>query len=160
MFEGLEDQIRAGSDHSASFMYCSIPYYWLRERRLAQESIHWVPGTAVIESSHRTKGGYKETIRAELWYSYSFGGETYRGHVIRDCCWAPSSANNLVDENEPGKKIDILVNPERPDQSYYSSGFGWVEPFLTLFLSAGGTLLVIAIVIGVGIIPALKRLGW
>ncbi|MEO6829988.1 MAG: hypothetical protein ABI164_09260, partial [Acidobacteriaceae bacterium] len=80
--------------------------------------------------------------------------------VIRDCCWAPSSANALVDEHEPGQKIDILVNPENPTQSYCSSGFGWIEPFLTLFLSAGSTLLIISIVIFVGIIPLLQRLGW
>lgn len=160
MFEGLDSEIQASKDHSRSSFYWSIPYYWLRERRLAKKSVHWVPLAGVVESSHRTKGGYQQTIRAELWYSYSFEGENYRGYVIRDCCWSPSSANALVGEHDPGQKIDILVNPENPTQSYYSSGFGWIEPFLTLFLSAGSTLLIISIVIFVGIIPLLQRLGW
>ena len=160
MFETVEDQTRTSSDHSGSFMYWSIPFYWLRERRLSKKSIHWIPSAGVVESSHRTKGGYKQTIRAEMWYSYSFGGKNYRRHAIRDCCWALNSANRLVGEHQPGQKIKILVNLENPAQSYCSSGFGWVEPFLTLFLSGLGTLLLISIVIGAGIIPMLKRLGW
>ena len=114
MFEGLQDQIQRTSDHSGSFMYWSIPCYWLRERRLSKRSVQWVSQQGIVESSHRTKGRYQETIRAELRYSYSFEGENYTGHVIRDCCFAPSSANNLVDENAPGQKIEILVNPENP----------------------------------------------
>lgn len=159
MFEGLEDQIQRSNDHSGSFVYWSIPYYWLREEWLAKKSVNWISAIGTVESAHRTKGGYQQTIRAEFWYSYPFNGEFYRGHVIRDCVFAPSSANTLVDEHPPGQKIEILVNPENPKQSYCPSGFGWIEPFLTFFLSAGSTLLLIAIVIGVGIIPLLERLG-
>lgn len=160
MFEGLDEQIKASDQHSRSLFYWSIPYYWLRERRLAKMSRSWVPATATVESAQRTKGGYGQTVRAELWYSYSFEGTCYRGHVIRDTCWRFSSANNLVDDYASGQTIEILINPQKPGQSYFPSGFGWIEPFFTLFLSGLASLLVAFIVIFVGIIPALQRWGF
>lgn len=160
MFEGLQDQIRATDDRSGSFLYWSIPYYWLRERHLAKKSVSWIPTNAVVNLAHRTNGGYGGTMRAELRYSYSFGGETYEGRVIRDTGFRPSSAHRLVDNHEVGQRIEVLVNPDKPGESYFSSGFGWIEPFLTLFLSALCTLLIAFIIVAVLIIPALQRLGF
>ena len=142
----FETTTQSANDHSGSFMYWSVPYYWIRELRLSKKSERWTSAEGVVESTHRTKGGYKGTIRAELWYSYTFESKSYRGHVIRDCCFAPSEANRLV-EQEVGQKISILVNSKNPEESYYPSGFGSVEPFLMLFLSLLGTSLIAAIIL-------------
>ena len=157
VFESLETAIQANQEHSGSFMYWSVSYYWLRELRLARKSGNWIPVEGIVESTHRTKCGYKETVRAELRYSYRFDSRLYIGRVVRDTCWSLGSANSLVDDHVAGGKIHIRVNPDKPNQSYFPSGFGWVEPFVTLLFSSLGTLLLVSIIVGVGILPLLKR---
>jgi hypothetical protein len=153
MFENVEDD--SNNEHSGSFMYWSIPLYWLRELRLSKKARHWVLAEGEVLSAYRTKGGYRETIHAELSYSYTFNGGYYSGCTVRDCCFEPSAATALAEDNVRGQKINIRVNPDNPDESYFPSGFGSVEPFLTLFLSALGTVLVAAIVIN-GIMMAVS----
>jgi hypothetical protein len=146
MFESVTEQ--NDNDHSGSFMYWSVPYYWLRELRLSRKARSWAGAEGIVTSAHRTKGGYRETIRAELIYSYTFRGGYYAGRTVRDCCFNPSAATALAEDHKPGQKIQIFVNPNNPDESYYPSGFGSVEPFLTLFLSLLGTLLLSGIILG------------
>jgi hypothetical protein len=157
-FPGLEIELDRSREHSGSFFYWSIPLYWIREMRLVRKAVGWVPVEATVESAHRTKGGYKQTIRAEMYYQYSFRGELFSGHVIRDTCWAVACANALVDDHPSGQKIDVRVNPKKPEESYYPSGFRSLEPFLTLWLSLGCTILVAAIITVFLIIPMVERI--
>ncbi|MDR3724579.1 MAG: DUF3592 domain-containing protein [Terracidiphilus sp.] len=137
------------NDHSGSFMYWSIPYCWFKELRLSSKAKEWVLAQGEVTYAHRTAGGYRETIRAELAYSYTFNGEYFSGQTVRECCFDASAATALVEDNEIGTKIEIRVNPDNPDESYFPSGFGSIEPLLTLLLSVLGTLLLIFIVVGV-----------
>jgi hypothetical protein len=157
VFESLETVIQANQEHSGSFMYWSVSYYWIRELLLARKSRNWTPVEGIVEFTHRTKGGYKKTVRAEVRYSYRFDSQGYMGRVVRDTCWSFRPADRLVDDHVAGGKILVRVNPDKPNQSYFPSGFGWVEPFVTLLLSFLGTLLLVSITIGVGILPLLKR---
>jgi len=157
-FPGLEVELERDRDQGGSFCYWSIPWYWIREMWPARKAAQWEPVEATVESTHRTKGGYHETIRAELRYRYNFRGEMFTGHVIRDTCFAADCANALVDDHSAGQKILIRVNPEKPEESYCPSGFRSTEPFLTLWLSLGTTILLIAIVMVCLIIPMTERI--
>src|SRR5579875_2529539 len=127
-------------------MYWSVPYYWFKEWRLSRAARRWVPTSAIVESGYRTKGGYKETIRAELRYSYRFNGQDYFGAVVRECVFNSAAANALAYDHAKGDQITIFVNPSDPGQSYVASGFGSVEPVLTGLLALLGTSLVLSIV--------------
>ena len=81
MFDTDIDQNR---EHTGSFMYLSIPCFWIREVWLAAHAKHWQLLEATIESAYRSIGGYEETIRLDIWYSYSFDGQFYSGRLVRD----------------------------------------------------------------------------
>ena len=136
-------------EHSGSFMYWSVPYYWLKEWRLSKAASQWVPTTAIVESAYRTKGGYKETIRAELRYSYQFNQQHYAGEVVRECVFDSAAANALAYDHSEGDQITICVNPSDPSQSYFASGFGSGEPIVTGVLALLCTSLLLFIVVGV-----------
>jgi hypothetical protein len=135
-------------EHSASFMYWSVPYFWLKEWRLSRAARQWVPASAIVESGYRTKGGYKETIRAELRYSYQFNQQHCFGKIVRECVFDSSAADALVCDHPKGDQITVRVHPADPDQSYFASGFGSVEPILTGALALLGTSLLLFIIVG------------
>jgi Protein of unknown function (DUF3592) len=141
-------EIEKEPEHSGSFMYWSVPYYWLKEWRLSRAAGKWVPTSAIVESGYRTKGGYKETIRAELRYSYQFSQQHYFGEVVRECVFDSAAANALAYDYSKGDQIAISVNPSDPSQSYFASGFGAVEPILTGVLALLCTSLLLSILIG------------
>jgi hypothetical protein len=116
-------------EHTSSFLYLSIPRFAIREYRLKKKVRDWTAITGTVESAHRSVGGYRETIRGELWYSYAFAGEQYSGHVIRDSGCSGSAATRLA-EFERGQAIVVFVNPGNPKESYFPSGFGFAEPIL------------------------------
>lgn len=154
MFE-TDIDIDKEPEHSGSFMYWSVPYYWLKEWRLSRLARHWVPISAIVESGYRTKGGYKETIRAELTYSYQFNRQHYFGNTVRESVFGSAAANSLAYDHSKGDQITIYVNPSDPDQSYFASGFGATEPILTGLLSVFCTLLLLFI-IAAGIMSNLR----
>ncbi|WP_420238245.1 DUF3592 domain-containing protein [Telmatobacter bradus] len=135
-------------EHSGSFLYWSVPYYWLKEWRLSRAARQWVPTSATVESGYRTKGGYKETIRAELRYSYHFNQQHHFGEMVRECVFDSAAANALACDYTKGDQITIFVNPVDPDQSYFASGFGSMEPILTGALALLGTSLLLFILVG------------
>jgi hypothetical protein len=143
----FETDIGQQQEHTGSFMYLSIPYFAAREYWLSWRAKRWLRIPATVESTHRSRGGYKETIRGELWYSYSLNGEEYSGRVIRDCGFSPGKINALVDEHERGQNIYVHVNPRNPSQSYYPSGLGFLEPVMIGAVGIGGTLLLILMVL-------------
>jgi Protein of unknown function (DUF3592) len=151
----FETDLEGGREHTGSFMYLSIPYYWLREVVQSLRAGRWNSAIATVESTYRSKGGYEETIRAELWYSYEFEGQHFSGRIVRDCGFNSGAVNNLV-AHSVGERIVIRVNPEKPTQSYFPSGFGWIEPLIIGFISIGGTCLVVLSVL-VPIIDHFRR---
>jgi hypothetical protein len=89
---------------------------------------------------------YEETIRVELWYSYSLNGEAYSGRVVRDCGFSTGKINSLI-EHERGETIYVRVNPRDPSQSYFPSGLGFVEPLIVAFGIGGLVSIVIATIV-------------
>jgi uncharacterized protein DUF3592 len=140
----FETDLEGGREHTGSFMYLSVPYYWLREFIQSRRAACWSSAIATVESTSRSAGGYKETIRAELWYSYEFEGQHFSGRIVRDCGFNGGAVNRLV-AHAVGERITIRVNPEKPTQSYFPSGFGWIEPLIIGFVSVVGTCLVLLI---------------
>lgn len=136
-------------------MYLSIPYYWLSEVIRSLRAEHWNSAIATVESTHRSRGGYEETSRAELWYSYEFEGQHFSGRIVRDCGFNSGAVNRLV-AHSVGERIMIRVNPGKPTQSYCPSGFGWIEPLIIGSVSIGGTCL-LAWVVLVPIIDHFRR---
>lgn len=143
MFEQIGEQ----QEHTGSFMYLSIPYFAAREYWLSRRAKRWPSARATVESTYRSRGGYRQTIRGELWYSYSVNGQEYSGRVARDCGFSPGKINALTEEHERGQTISVHVNPSNPSQSYYPSGLGFVEPVIIGAIGIGGTLLLALIVI-------------
>jgi uncharacterized protein DUF3592 len=148
----FETDIGEEREHTGSFMYLSIPYFALREYWLSRRSKQWLSVSATVESAHRSRGGYRETIRGELWYSYSLYGEEHSGRVVRDSAFSAGKIDVLTEEYEPGQNIIVRVNPRDPSQSYYPSGLGFVEPLIVGVISLGATvvfLIVILTVVGI-----------
>jgi hypothetical protein len=142
----FETDIDDPGEHTGSFLYLSIPYFWIRELWFAAQAKHWQLIEATIESAHRSLGGYKETIRLEIWYSYTFDAQSYSGKVIRDVgfSWGISAA---LERYPKGSRVPVHVNPDNPSQSYLPSGLGWVQPFLMAFISVGSLALLLMIVV-------------
>jgi hypothetical protein len=151
----FETDIDEQREHTGSFMYMSIPYFAVREYWLAWRSKDWMSVPATVESTHRSRGGYKETIRGELWYSYALDGEEYSGHVVRDCGFSPGKIKALMEGHTRGQTIYVRVNPRNPSQSYYPSGLGFVEPAMIGVISIGSTVL-IAVMMIVLIVSAIR----
>lgn len=141
----FETDIDDTKEHTGSFLYLSIPYYWLRELKLAFQAKQWQLLEATIESAHRSLGGYQQTIRLEIWYSYSFNGQSYSDHLIRDTgfSWGIKTA---LGRYPKGSRVPIRVNPYNPDESYLPSGLNWIEPLLMSVVSFGSLALILAIV--------------
>jgi hypothetical protein len=142
-------EIEKEPEHSGSFMYWSVPNYWLKEWRLSRAAKDWISTSAIVEGGYRTKGGYKETIRAELRYSYQFNQQHYFGEMVRECVFDSTAANALACDHTKGDQITIFVNPADPNQSYFPSGFGSVEPILTGALALLCTSLLLFILGGI-----------
>lgn len=143
----FETDIGETGEHTGSFLYFSIPYYWVREAWLASHTKGWQLILATVESAHRSRGGYKETIRLEVLYSYAFGGQSYTGRVIRDTAFCSGKVDAALAEYLDGSKVPIRVDPSHPERSYLPSGLGWLEPFLTAFLSLGSLALIVVIIL-------------
>lgn len=145
----FETDIGNNNERSGSFLYFSVLGYWIREVRLSRKAKNWTSTDAVVESTHRTTGGYRQTIQAELRYTYLFAGSHYYGNIIRECVFNINAADALASGYLEGDKITVFVNPARPDQSYFPSGFGSVEPILTGCLGILSALMLIAMVISI-----------
>jgi hypothetical protein len=142
-------------EHTGSFMYWSVPFYWFREWRLSKVARGWTPTQAIVEGGYRSKGGYRETIRAELRYSYEFDRQQFSGVTVRECVFDTAAAKALAYDHSKGDQITVFVDPADPGRSYFPSGFGALEPVLTGLLALIGTSLVLLIVIA-GLIGNLR----
>lgn len=142
----FDTDVGLDNDHSSSFAYISIPRYALRELWLAARSRSWVPVEAIVQSCHRTLGGYRETIRVEVWYGYKMNEAHYAGRLIRDTGFYLGKVRKIVDHCPPGKTVFVRVNPGRPDQSYLPSGMGYLEPFVMGIVSLGTIVILSAMV--------------
>ena len=110
----------------------SIAWYWLRELRLRHRTRDGIRLQATVESTLLTrpvpgKGGGGR--RAELRYSYECQGPR-TGRTVRDFTFGDKIGKALAFGHKPGEHITVLVDPNDPDCSYFSSGFGWMQPFL------------------------------
>jgi Protein of unknown function (DUF3592) len=139
----FETDIGDDREHSGSFLYLSVPWYALREIRLAIPARNWRQVSATIQDCHRTRGGTKETIRVEIWYGYQVEGRHYAGRLIRDKVLG--GVQKVIDRYPLGENVMALVNPERPDESYLPSGLGYLEPLLVAIVS----LAMLAILLGI-----------
>ena len=124
----FETDIGEDREHSASFLYFSVPWYALREVWLSIRARNWHRLNATIQDCHRTLGGTRETIRVEVWYGYQIEGKHYAGHLIRDR--ALGGVQKVIDQYSLGKAVMTLVNPKNPSESYLPSDLGYIEPFL------------------------------
>jgi len=102
---------------------------------------------ATIESAQRSQGGYKETVRLDVVYSYAFSGQWYSGRMVRDTCFSIGAVNAAIDQYARGRVATVRVNPRNPRQSYLPSGLGWFEPLLMSFVSVGSLVLVVGILL-------------
>jgi hypothetical protein len=142
--------------HSGSLNYISVPLYALRELALSLRSRNWTSTNAVIQSCRHTLGGYQQTFRVEVWYSYEFDGKYFAGRVIRDRVLG--GVEKVASQYVEGKSIPVLVNPLNPAQSYLRSGLGYAEPFfvgILSLISIGVLLLIVGTFI---IMPIIGRL--
>ena len=151
----FETDVGDTGEHTGSFLYLSIPYYWVRELWLASRARHWQLMEATVESARRSLGGYKETIRLEIWYSYHFNEQQYSGRLVRDLgfTWGVSAA---LQRYPRGARVPVYVNPRVPDESYLPSGLGSVQPLLIGIVSLGSLALLLLIVIG-GVLSLIFR---
>src|SRR5487761_291427 len=131
----FETDIGEDHEHSASFLYLSVPRYALRELWLSLRARHWTDVEATIQSSTRTKGGTRETIRVDVWYGYKYEERHYAGHLIRDRVLG--GVRKVLDRCPEGKKVVASVNPHEPDKSYLPSGLGYIEPILVAVTGIG-----------------------
>ena len=123
----FDTDVDVDREHSGSFLYLSVPWYAARELWLQSRAHSWVRVDATIQESHRTKGGTRETIRAEAWYGYKLGEKHYVGHLIRDGVFG---SQRVINRYPAGATVSVLVNPAKPEQSYLPSGIGYIEPVI------------------------------
>jgi uncharacterized protein DUF3592 len=152
----FETDIGDTQEHTGSFLYFSIPWYWWRELVLKHRAKDWQLVEGTIESAVRSLGGYRETVRVEIWYSYTFDGHWYSGRTIRDTCFNFGAIRAAMARCQKGSRAAVRVNPKNPGESYLPSGLGWLEPLLTSFLSIGCLALLLWILL-TGIISALRQ---
>jgi hypothetical protein len=151
----FDTDIGEDRQHSSSFAYISIPLYALRELWLSLRSREWVPVEATIQSCSRTVGGYRETIRVEVWYGYKVNGEHYAGHLIRDR--GVGGVQRVVDSYPSGKTVLVRVNPENANESFLPSGIGYVEPFFVGIISLMTISILLLMVAGLIVAPIIDR---
>ena len=147
----FETGIGEDREHSSSFCYISVPLYALKELWLSERSRNWISKDAIIQSCHYTLGGYKETIRVEVWYGYEVDGEHYAGRLIRDRVFG--SVQEVVRQYPEGGSATVRVNPVSPAQSYLHSGLGYFEPFFVGLVSLGTIGILLFIIIALVIAP-------
>lgn len=131
----FETDIGEDREHSASFLYLSVPRFALRELWLSIRARHWMDVEATIQSSTRTKGGTRETIRVDVWYGYKYDERHYAGHLIRDRVLG--GVKKVLDRYPEGTRVMVAVNPQEPDKSYLPSGLGYIEPILVAVTGIG-----------------------
>jgi Protein of unknown function (DUF3592) len=110
----------------------TIAWYWLRELRMRHRTKGGIPLQAKVESTMLTRplqgrgGGGR---RAELCYSYDYQGPR-TGRTVRDFLVGDKVGKALAFGHRRGDTITVLVDPNKPDYSYFPSGFGWIQPLL------------------------------
>lgn len=110
----------------------TIAWYWLRELRMRHRTKGGIPLQAKVESTMLTRplqgrgGGGR---RAELCYSFDYQGPR-TGRTVRDFLVGDKVGKALVFGHRRGDTITVLVDPNKPDCSYFPSGFGWIQPLL------------------------------
>jgi hypothetical protein len=131
-----------------TYINLSVLWFWLRELWLRSRTNQGISTNATVESTRRTRLGYRSAARAELRYSYHFQGTQYTGRTVRDFMFNSAAAESLVSEHRYGQIIAVLVDPNHPERSYYPSGFGWVEPLIMGIFASLIWLLLLLIVFG------------
>lgn len=110
----------------------TIVWYWLREIYLRYRTRSGIPLQAEVKSTQLTRplrgrgGGGR---RAELRYLYEYQG-LRTGRTVRDFLVGDKAGRALAFEHQAGDSINVLVDPNDPDCSYFPSGFGWIQPLL------------------------------
>ena len=132
----FESDIGEDREHSGSFVFyfCTrfTPYGSCGSQHDPEIR---VPVKATIQSCNHTVGGYQETIRVEIWYSYRLNESDYAGRLIRDRVLA--GVRKVVNQYPPDKDVFVRVNPADASESYLPSGIGYVEPFFVGVVSLG-----------------------
>jgi hypothetical protein len=150
----FDTDIGEDREHSASFLYTSVPWYALKEMLLSVRARNWNRANATIQSSHRTIGGTRETVRVEIWYGYEIDGRHYAGRLIRErVLWG---VQKVIDRYPEGRNVVALVNPLRPNESYLPSGLGYIEPIL-VGITCLGPLAILLGILAAMIGEAIKR---
>lgn len=121
------------------YLNLSLLFLALRELWLQRQTKEGAPVEATVETAYHTDPVNKRVFRAELRYSYQFGGRELTGRVARDYFLNHKAADKLA-QFRRGEKLVVRVRPDRPEVSYYPSGFGFVEPIVLapvlLFIAA------------------------
>jgi hypothetical protein len=120
-----------------TFINITVLYWWLREIWLRVRCKHGTSQFARVESTRRTKMGYRSAARVELCYSYEFEGQQYASRTVRDFIFNNGAADSLAFGHKHGETIAIQLDPRDPSRSYYPSGFGWIEPLIVGSFSVG-----------------------
>lgn len=137
--------------------YGNISMLWwaVRELFLRNRTRHGISVPATVESTLRSRAGYRSAARAELRYSYEYRGAVYSGRAVRDFITGAKTADALAIGHRHGEQIAVLVDPNDPRLSYFPSGFGFVEAFVL----GGISLFVVAFllwVFGMGLVEHLR----
>lgn len=159
--EDSDSRERNKSDHRLAAPVTAwgttIAWYWLRELRLRYRTRNGIAVPARVESTLLTRplpgrgGGGR---RSELRYSYEYEG-AHTGRTVRDFIVGDGTGKALAFEHKAGDTITVLVDPNNPDCSYFSSGFGWLQPF---FYGAFFSLLALFLLIGA--VVGIFNLNW
>lgn len=131
-----------------TYLNASVLFWWLREIWLRLRTRRGFSVRATVESTSRTRPGYKSAARAELSYSFAFQGRQYSGRVVRDFLFDNAAGDSLAFGHKQGQSISVRLKSEYPECSYYPSGFGWIEPLLVGLFAVMIWVALVAMVVG------------
>jgi hypothetical protein len=109
-----------------AYLNLSLLFLAARELWLRHNTEGGVPVEATVELAYRTDPVAKKVFRAEMRYAYQFEGRQFSGRVARDYFLNHKAADRLASFRK-GENLTVLVNRDRPEISYYPSGFGFIE---------------------------------
>jgi len=118
-----------GIDFHQTYLNGSIILYGIRELWLRYKTKDGVPVAATTILAYHTEPLNKMAFRAEMLYAYEYEGKQFEGRVVRDYFFNHKAADSLANKFHPGEGLTVTIAPNRPELSYYPSGFGFIEAF-------------------------------
>ena len=127
----------------------------------ARSSTDWPSSQGTIVTSKVVKSRDSEgdtTYSADVLYSYSVEGKTYKGYRISfpdPGSGSSSHAHNIVDRYPKGKEVLVHYRPDKPSKSVLEAGTNWIS-----YLLPGGGLVFLlgGVIIFFVIVPRVKKL--